>query len=277
MTRSIRSHALISSIVINALLFVSPAFAQQDDLGARVFADNCSVCHGDKGDKGMYATSGLNPPPRNFTDDLARDELSRERMIYSVTHGRPGTAMQAWGSRLSTEEIDAVVDHVRDELIFPMGEHKWHMEMGMDMSSMGSMEHDHNAHWDLEDIAKPMPFSLHGDIVRGETFYQDNCSVCHGEEGNGQGPRAHFIFPKPRDFTASYALYKFSREHLFYAVSDGVVGTEMPAWKHVMDRQQISDVVEYLFQSFIAPNLPEGYVEQMAARLSKKPAAMDGP
>jgi len=274
MTVSIRIFALLTSLVLGMLFLSTPARAQEQDLGAHVFADNCSVCHGDKGDKGMYATTGLNPPPRNFTDDKARQELSRERMIYSVTHGRPGSAMQAWGDRLSTEEIEAVVDHVRDQLMFPMGEHKWHMEMGMDMSAGGSMEHDHNAHWDLEDIAKPMPFSLHGDISRGEAFYNDNCALCHGEEGNGQGPRSHFIFPKPRDFTASYALYKFSREHLFYAVSDGVVGTEMPAWKHVMGRQQISDVVEYVFQSFIAPNLPEGYVEQMAVRLSKKPAAM---
>jgi len=271
-------YILMVSVAIGVLQVSFPALAQEMGAGQTIFSQNCSVCHGDRGDKGMYATSGLNPSPRNFTEDKARQELSRERMIYSVTHGRPGTAMIAWGKKFSVEEIEQVVDYVRDELMFPMGEHKWHMQMGMgmdmDMSAGGSMQHDHNAHWDSEDIAKPMPFSLTGDVVAGKQFYEGNCSVCHGDEGNGEGPRSHFIFPKPRDFTASYALYKFSREHLFYSISDGVVRTEMPAWKHVLERQQIADVTEYVFQSFIAPNLPEGYVDQMAIKLSQKPAAM---
>jgi polyferredoxin/mono/diheme cytochrome c family protein len=273
--KSRNAYVFVCLLAVLSLLPSVPLMAEELSTGERIFSENCSVCHGDKGDKGMYATTGLNPPPRNFTDDMAREELSRERMIYSVTHGRPGTAMMPWGNRLSPEEIERVVDHVRDKLMFPMGEHKWHMQMGMDMSAGASMQgHDHNAHWDLADIAKPMPFSLNGDVERGKEFYDDNCSVCHGEQGNGQGPRSHFIFPKPRDFTATYSLYKFSREHLFYTVSDGVVGTEMPAWKHVLDRQTIADVVEYVFQSFIAPNLPEGYVDQMAAKLREKPAAM---
>ena len=72
MTVSIRIFTLLTSLVLGMLFLSTPARAQEQDLGAHVFADNCSVCHGDKGDKGMYATSGLNPSPRNFTDDLAR-------------------------------------------------------------------------------------------------------------------------------------------------------------------------------------------------------------
>ena len=150
---------LMTSLAMGALQFALPADALEMGTGQKIFAENCSVCHGDRGDKGMYGNRGLNPSPRNFTDDKARQELSRERMLYSVTHGRPGTAMIAWGKKFSAEEIEQVVDYVRDDLMFPMGEHKWHMEMGMDMSAGGAMqEHDHNAHWDSEDIAKPMPF-----------------------------------------------------------------------------------------------------------------------
>jgi len=250
------------------------AKAEEAGPGSVIFAENCSVCHGDKGDKGVYATSGLNPAPRDFTDDKARRELSRDRMIYSVTHGRPGTAMTSWGVRLSDEQIVHVVDYVRNSLMFPMGEEKW---MAQNMAAApGGMAagHEHNLHWDLEDIAKPMPFSLNGDFEQGKAFYQDSCYVCHGEHGDGKGPRSHFIFPKPRNFTQSYSLYKFSREHIFYSISDGVVGTEMPAWKQVLDRQQIADVTEYVFQAFIAPNLPEGYVAQMAVKLQQRPAAM---
>jgi mono/diheme cytochrome c family protein len=38
---------------------------------------------------------------------------------------------------------------------------------------------------------------------------------------------------------------------LFAAVGNGRNGTEMPAWNKVLNDQQIADVSEYVFQSFI--------------------------
>lgn len=266
-------------LAVTTWLNFQPAQAQElvqagPGAGSKIYAENCSVCHGDDGNKGVYATNGLNPSPRDFTDDKARRELSRERMIYSVTHGRPGTAMTSWGVRLSDEQIIQVVDHIRESFIFPMGEEEWARRNMVTAPGAGPAGHQHDLHWSLEDIAKPMPFSLNGDFDQGKSFYQDNCYVCHGELGDGNGPRAYFIFPKPRNFTHSSALFKFSREHLFYAISDGVLGTEMPAWKHVLERQQIANVSEYVFQAFIAPNLPEDYIDQMALKLQERPAAM---
>jgi mono/diheme cytochrome c family protein len=40
---------------------------------------------------------------------------------------------------------------------------------------------------------------------------------------------------------------------LFAAVAHGRNGTEMPAWNKVLDDQQIADVAEYVFVSFIQP------------------------
>jgi len=262
-------------LILAATALVTPdeVRGQETSTGAEIFAENCSVCHGEKGDRAKQA-DGLSPPPRDFTDDKARRELSRERMIYSVTHGHPGTAMIAWGVRFSDEQISQVVDYVRDSFMFPMGEEKWMQENMVAATDGATMEHQHNLHWDLEEIAKPMPFSLTGDFESGKLFYNDNCYICHGERGDGKGPRSNFIFPKPRNFTESYALYKFGREHIFYSISDGVAGTEMPAWKYVLDRQQIANVTEYVFQAFIAANLPEGYISEMAVKLQQRPAAM---
>ena len=78
--------------------------------GAYIFHNYCSVCHGDKGDGQTRARNGLVPPPRNYTTPEAAVELTRERMIHSVTYGRPGTAMIAWGHELSGKEIENVVD-----------------------------------------------------------------------------------------------------------------------------------------------------------------------
>jgi mono/diheme cytochrome c family protein len=38
---------------------------------------------------------------------------------------------------------------------------------------------------------------------------------------------------------------------LYAAVSEGRLGSEMPAWKQVATPQQMADVSEYVFRSFI--------------------------
>lgn len=82
-------------------------------LGEAVYTENCSVCHGDRGSTAYWAKNGLNPPPRDFTGEEAKSILTRQRMITSVTHGRPGTGMQPFKARLSEQEIKAVVTFIR--------------------------------------------------------------------------------------------------------------------------------------------------------------------
>ena len=86
-------------------------------LGKKIYEDRCKVCHGVRGDSNPFTASVLNPPPRNFTNEAAKKELSRERMIRSATEGRPGTAMMPWKNILSKEEIQAVVDYIRRDIM----------------------------------------------------------------------------------------------------------------------------------------------------------------
>jgi mono/diheme cytochrome c family protein len=93
--------------------------------------------------------------------------------------------------------------------------------------------------------------SLKGNAAKGRTFYDANCATCHGTAGDGKGPRAYFINPKPRDFRDAAFRARANRPMLFAAVGYGRNGTEMPAWNKVLNDQQIADVSEYVFQSFI--------------------------
>ena len=79
-----------------------------------IYKNNCSVCHGDRGDGRSRASNSLVPPPRNFTQ---AGELTREYMISAVTFGKPGTAMTSWKSRLSAPQIEGVVDYVRSQFM----------------------------------------------------------------------------------------------------------------------------------------------------------------
>jgi cytochrome c553 len=40
--------------------------------------------------------------------------LNRNRMIASITNGRPGTAMMGYGSQFSQADIEAMADFIRE-------------------------------------------------------------------------------------------------------------------------------------------------------------------
>ncbi len=211
--------------------------------GKAIYVKHCSACHGDRGNTAVWARNGLNPPPRDFTRPEAREELSRERMITSVSYGRPGTAMMPFRSRLSRQEIEQVVDYVRVAFM-GLG-----AEAGEPVpATVASPESP-----PVVDMDRPMPGGLQGDVARGEAFYQQNCFTCHGRKGDGRGPRAHFNYPRPRDFTSADSRSRFNRPRLFRAIAQGKRGSVMPAWQRVLDAQQIADVAEYVFQTFIRP------------------------
>jgi mono/diheme cytochrome c family protein len=85
--------------------------------GKKIYHDRCEVCHGSQGNGKTFAANALFPSPKNFTAKPAKKQLNRERMIRSVTKGRPGTAMMPWDSVLSKQEIYLVVDYIRQVLM----------------------------------------------------------------------------------------------------------------------------------------------------------------
>lgn len=101
------------------LLATSSASADPAKLetGRDIFHKHCQACHGDKGNGKTFAANVLNPPPKNFTAEKSKKELTEKRMIRSVTKGRQGTAMMPWESNLTQEEIRAVVHYIRIKLM----------------------------------------------------------------------------------------------------------------------------------------------------------------
>lgn len=223
--------------------FLRPATVESAPAGGKIYADYCSVCHGDTGEGAVWATSGLNPPPVNFTLPQTQAKLDRGRMVRSVAYGRPETAMTGWKNRLSDEEIEIVVDYVINTFMSSSDAQK-NIQAGDSSSAENTRA----------DMAMPLPFELEGDATRGAALYMANCTACHGVSGDGRGPRAYFINPKPRNFLHTSSRAAFNRPALFLAVSKGKLRTEMPAWDKVFDAQQIADVSEYVYQQFIKAN-----------------------
>jgi mono/diheme cytochrome c family protein len=292
--------AVVDFIRVNFMKFPQVAAAtsvggatppRRAGLGESVYKKHCSVCHGDNGNTAMWAQSGLNPPPRNFTSVAAKTELTRERMIQSVSQGRPGTAMQPFAKRLARKEIEAVVDYVR--VSFMQGEPPRtgaYMQSTQQPSAGAAPEQHRGPHLpDMAssapvaangggaetvavDMSAPMPNKLKGNAKRGQDFYMKNCFTCHGVKGDGNGPRAYFISPRPRNFTHEQARSVYNRPRLFDAVVNGKRGTPMPAWGKVLTEQQVADVAEFVFQAYIKGSLKLNLPEASAADEDKKKA-----
>ena len=212
--------------------------------GKQVYIRNCAVCHGERG-QGSNLPVGGPTLPRNLASPQSREELSRERMLESVTRGRPGTAMAAFASRLPADDIEAVVDYVRAALMVP--------ETNISgIRAHGGRKNDTPiTSTPKTDMSLPMPNGLKGNMAKGGSFYNANCATCHGIKGDGKGPRAYFINPKPRIFTDPEFQTRFNRPAVYAATAMGKQGTEMPAWSKVLSAQEIADVSEYVFQKFI--------------------------
>jgi mono/diheme cytochrome c family protein len=211
----------------------------------RIYHNFCSVCHGDKGDGKSRAQNSFLSPPRDFTAPEAKN-LTRDYMITTVRDGKPGTAMVGWKTQLNDQEIAGVVDYVRSTFM-GIGSTP---ALAAPASAGQTAPGEANAAL-AQHRAMGFPGGLKGDAAAGRTFYLANCATCHGEKGDGQGPRAYFINPKPRNFLEPAARNSFNRPLLFDVVSKGKVGTEMPAWDKVLSSQQIANVSEFVFQQFI--------------------------
>ena len=106
-------------IVGNLLLYIPKVFGNTGNLeiGRDIFFKHCKACHGNKGDGKTFAANVLNPPPKNFTSEKSKYELTEKRIIESVTEGRKGTAMMPWKTRLTRQEIKAVANYIKKELM----------------------------------------------------------------------------------------------------------------------------------------------------------------
>jgi mono/diheme cytochrome c family protein len=194
-------------------------------------------------------------------------------MLQSVTNGRPGTGMMPFSKRLSEQEIEQVVDYIRAAFMLPDSgsrpqeqiETPAQQNKAADVPSQPPMPvnpHQGN-HQGVPaqvatlptaqpaDMSVPFPNNLIGNIEEGRRFFMANCFTCHGVKGNGQGPRAYFNTPRPRDFTSDASRRMLNRVRLFNGIKNGKTATVMPAWGKVLTDQEIANVAEFVFQEFI--------------------------
>ena len=211
---SVRWSAGITAILM-ALVVVVAASAQGDQVaqGAKLYADNCAVCHGSQGEGRIGARL------KDFPS-IAPQAFVKE----TVANGVAGSKMPAWskakGGPLTDAEIDAIAAFVAT----------W------TTGSVPSVP---------TEAPQPLPVlptvaGVSGDPMRGAQVFQQNCQVCHGAKGEG---RVGVNLAKP--FASA-----FPEAYVKQAVSNGVPGSVMPAWAQSnggpLTNQQIDDVAAFV-------------------------------
>ena len=89
-----------------------------------------------------------------------------------------------------------------------------------------------------------------GDASRGAAAYASYCASCHGARGDGDGPVAAALDPRPAKHSDGAYMNALSDEHLFRIIKQGgpAAGKSplMAAWGGSLSDAQIRDVVAYL-------------------------------
>jgi mono/diheme cytochrome c family protein len=89
-------------------------------------------------------------------------------------------------------------------------------------------------------------------LPNGRAAYQRHCIGCHGELGDGAGPAARYLAPRPRNFRKG--LFKFKstasserprRSDLLQTITRGLAGSSMPEFA-LLPGEQLADIVEYV-------------------------------
>lgn len=89
-------------------------------------------------------------------------------------------------------------------------------------------------------------------LQHGAAVYEQRCLACHGVTGDGNGPAAAFLQPRPRDYRRG--IFKFTstpygakprREDIERTIRRGITGTSMPSFALLSD-EDVQAVVDYV-------------------------------
>ena len=89
-------------------------------------------------------------------------------------------------------------------------------------------------------------------VERGRIVYGRRCASCHGDKGDGNGPAATFLDPRPRNFTLGSFKFRTTPSgslptdgDLYRTLARGVRWTAMPTWHELPEKDRIA-VIAYV-------------------------------
>lgn len=82
----------------------------------------------------------------------------------------------------------------------------------------------------------------------GQELFDRHCQVCHGPQGEGNGPGAQGLDPPPRDLTLRPYKHGCGRGPIRRTITEGVSGTGMPSFGKTLSQDEIEQLADFVFQ-----------------------------
>lgn len=85
------------------------------------------------------------------------------------------------------------------------------------------------------------------EAASGQAVYAANCTLCHGDDGRGQGQAAIGLEPPPADFNdGDWKTGDGSLAAIRNTIENGSPGTAMIGWKGTLTDAEIDAVARYV-------------------------------
>lgn len=192
--------------------------------GRTLYLKYCALCHG-KNAEGYAADHANALGNRDFLAIASKDFLA-----HSITHGRPGTPMSAWGrgngGPLEPKQVDLIVTYLRS--------------------------------LSRKSFVKTDGVVVAGDPGRGAQVWAERCKTCHGARGEGSVRATSVSHPN--------FLRNVSDGFLRHTISYGRAGTDMegflkPLTGTPLTPQTIDDLVAHIrtLEAIPGPPPPVAY------------------
>jgi mono/diheme cytochrome c family protein len=193
-------------------------------IGATLFAQNCSACHGQFGEGGPNpARAGDIIPPISSAEFLnTRDDTTIRNII---SQGQPDIGMspfgEANGGPLNDDQLDALVEYIRS----------WETNPPVQELPQFPIQTPPPT----PEVTAPTPEPI--PSLTGGQLFAIACASCHGAQGKGDvGPALN-----TQEFQT-----KYDDQALFDTISNGHTATPMVAWGDSLTDEQINLLVQYI-------------------------------
>ncbi|WP_245960304.1 c-type cytochrome [Hydrogenothermus marinus] len=203
----------------------------QEEAGRQVYNKFCVGCHGVNGDGKSKAAEFFIVKPPNFHTAVFRWKSTPagtlptdEDLLHILNWGIPQTPMPSF--KLMPEvQKRAVIAYIKTF------SDRWEKEQPGESV--------------YKNIKRPAYFGTPESINRGKKIYATNCTSCHGENGQGDGPLAKTLPVPPTDLTYPVRAAGPKPEDTFRVLTVGLEGSPMPSFGHLSERDRW-DLVSYI-------------------------------
>lgn len=117
--------------------------------------------------------------------------------------------------------------------------------MAMNCSHRNAPPHDI-----MLEVAASMDDIFDAPTARARDLYSRYCSVCHGQNGKGDGFNAYNLNPKPRSFTDSSFIARIDPDLIQETITKGgaAVGLSsvMPPWGRTLTKKDIELLTDHV-------------------------------